>query len=565
MNLTTEEQRHRDKAKYTFQNGKRKASKKILDIFNFQFSILIFASLCLCVSAVNLSCGSKPADLRALIPADSLVYLESNDLGAVMNAITERPAFREAAKTVPDFSVLNGVKLAVTVTGFETKELPVTDENSVLSFTPHFVAVLETNAWNFQAISFTQDKLGEFINQVYGGEVLLETSDKHDGKYFVWTAKDGRKAFALVQGSVVFFGNDETSIDKCLAVKRSEADSIAKNPKITDGDRLAFGYVSPDGIAQIANIATLGVAKQVSDEEEIQGFVARALPLVIRNAVDELTWSAQKSNKGIEDTFSFALDPQTAKALASSVAPNTDQKTLNDGQYIYEVVPNDFTSITRYNLGNPQEAWKTALSGLQTQMDPASAKLISLIAEGAFEVVGIEKPDYFLESVNSQILTVRIDSEGEKSAVIASAHNLPLMKKSITHDINFDIGIPDSIGDEVRESKGGDLYFINRPSKFVMVGEKVAVYICQSSYGKSRSEEVVSILRNSDAVAITIGNDGEITSKIAEIIAEPGTGQKVGTSRYVTETRFDQKGIERRTVSDFGFIGWIITQFGKEE
>ena len=88
------------------------------------------------------SCSSPTTNLRTLIPADSLIYLESNDLGAVMNTITERPAFREAAKSIPDFSVLNGVKLAVAVTGFETKEQPVTDENSVLNFQPRFVAAL---------------------------------------------------------------------------------------------------------------------------------------------------------------------------------------------------------------------------------------------------------------------------------------------------------------------------------------------------------------------------------------------------------------------------------------
>jgi hypothetical protein len=143
----------------------------------------------------------------------------------------------------------------VAVTGFETKEQPVSEENSVLNFTPRFVAVLDTNAWNFQAIKFTEEKLGSFINDVYGGDVLLETSDKPDGKYFVWTANDGRKAYGLVKGSVVFFGNDESSIEKCLAVKRGESDSISKNPKVTNGDRLAFGYVSSDGLAQIANIA----------------------------------------------------------------------------------------------------------------------------------------------------------------------------------------------------------------------------------------------------------------------------------------------------------------------
>ena len=106
----------------------REHQHKYFGVFNFR---LLSVSICVYLWLIFLiSFGSKPGDLRTLIPANSLVYLESNDLGAVMKTITERPAFREAAKTVPDFSALNGVKLAVAVTGFETKEQPVTDENS---------------------------------------------------------------------------------------------------------------------------------------------------------------------------------------------------------------------------------------------------------------------------------------------------------------------------------------------------------------------------------------------------------------------------------------------------
>ncbi|HVQ55854.1 MAG TPA: hypothetical protein VMS29_03780, partial [Pyrinomonadaceae bacterium] len=171
---------------HKFEVKSKKEKGKLLRSFGFAFCLFTFG--------LSFSCSTKPTDLRSLVPSDSLVYIESDDLGAVMSAITERPAFREAAKEFPDLSVLNGVKLAVTVTGFETKEHPVTDENSVLNFTPRFVAILETNAWNYQALKFTEEKLGSFIDDVYGGEVLLETSDKHDGKYFVWTANDGRKA-----------------------------------------------------------------------------------------------------------------------------------------------------------------------------------------------------------------------------------------------------------------------------------------------------------------------------------------------------------------------------------
>lgn len=206
------------------------------------------------------SCSSNTTDVRSVIPSDSLVYLETNDLGKALKAVTDNEAFRNAAKRQPDLSALNGIHIGIAVTGFETKEQPVTDENSVLNFQPRFVAVAETNAWNYQANAFAENKLGEFINEIYGGEVELETSPKYDGKYYVWSAQDGRKAYGLVIGSLIFFGNDESAIEKCIAVRKGEAEPISKNTKLPTGDFLSSGYVSPDGVAQLANIVGIQFA-----------------------------------------------------------------------------------------------------------------------------------------------------------------------------------------------------------------------------------------------------------------------------------------------------------------
>ena len=189
--------------------------------------------------------------MRALVPADSLVYLETNDLAAALQPIVDSKPFNEVAKSKPDFSALKGVQLAVAVTGFETSEEQVNEEQSIGRIQPHFVAIADTHAWNFQAVSFAEKKLGSFVEKIYDQSLTLEKSDKNGGKYFTWTADDGRKAYALVIDSVIYFGNDETSIEKCLAVRRNEADSITETGKVqpTDPKTLASGYVSTDGIA----------------------------------------------------------------------------------------------------------------------------------------------------------------------------------------------------------------------------------------------------------------------------------------------------------------------------
>jgi hypothetical protein len=69
--------------------------------------------------------------MRTLAPAETLVYLETNDLAAALKPIVDSKAFNEAAKRKPDLSALQGVQLVVAVTGFETTEEKLTEEHSV--------------------------------------------------------------------------------------------------------------------------------------------------------------------------------------------------------------------------------------------------------------------------------------------------------------------------------------------------------------------------------------------------------------------------------------------------
>ncbi|MEJ7848941.1 MAG: hypothetical protein WKF92_12730 [Pyrinomonadaceae bacterium] len=530
------------------------------------FGYFIFRSLVLrlCVSAVILtfiSCGSKPTDLRTVIPADALVYLEANDLGKAIGAITENNTFLQLAKRKPDLSALDGIKLAVAVTGFETREERITDENSVLNFQPRFVAAVETNAWNFQTVSFTENKIGEFINEVYGGSVELETSDRHGGKYFVWTSQDGRKAYALVQGSVIFFGNDESAIEKCLVVKRGEAHNISKNPKITIGDRLAFGYVSTDGIAQIANLAGIRLAIASSEEGEVKSFVARVLPEIIRKSVTDVAWTATQTQLGIEDSYDVGLDPAITKAANETLTGKSFQ------QYDFaDFVPLKFASATRYNLPDPRTTWRSIVFTAQSQTDAVSGKLIAAFSGTVFEPYAIEDPELFLGSIGERIMTVKLDMESENAAAIANVKNAADIKKSIAKEIDF-TKPPQKDGDaDVWKSEDGELAaaFLG---DVVIVGDSEIVLKCLAA--KSSGENMTKIERFKQfeitaASAVTVANETDAAARIIEVLGEKKQENVPLEQRSLTVTGFDKDGMHRVTLSDFGLMGSIIEQFGKE-
>ena len=538
---------------HKFEVKSKKENGKLLRSFGFAFCLFTFG--------LSFSCSTKPTDLRWLVPSDSLVYLEADDLGAVMGAITERPAFREAAKEFPDLSVLNGVKLAVTVTGFETKEHPVTDENSVLNFTPRFVAILETNAWNYQALKFTEEKLGSFIDDVYGGEVLLETSDKHDGKYFVWTANDGRKAYGLVQGSVVYFGNDESSIEKCLAAKRGDVESIAKNPKITNGDRLAFGYVSPDGVAQIANIVGLSLAKQSSEEGEVQGFVARVLPEILRNSLKEATWNAKKTDEGIADTYSISIKPEASTVLRETLIASRAQT-----EGLPRINPEGAVSVTRYNLQAPHIAWRSLVLSAGKATDSTSGALVVNFSDGLFEPYGIEDPEKFLKSVEPELFTVRFGESGENVVVVAKIKDHASFEQSIASELRTVKPVAEFPDRLIRKSADGELILVSVPSGFIYLGDAYSVEkLLGVKEGNGSNSPFTKQMFESDALSATMGVDTALVAKIVPLFSQTRTSDAAPGSHFFTETRFGKDGLERRTVSDFGLIGWIASQLTNDE
>jgi hypothetical protein len=537
-------------------------------------SILFLCSLCLCVSAVNLSCGSKPTDMRALVPSDTLVYLETNDLGAALQPIVDSKPFNEVAKSKPDLSAIKGVQLAVAITGFETSEEKLTDENSVGRIQPHFVAIADTHAWNWQAVRFAEQKLGAFVAEVYDSEPTLEKSDKNGGKYFVWTAKDGRKAYALVIDSLIYFGNDESAIDKCLAVRRGEADNISKTGKVPAADpaTLASGYVSTDGIAQIANIIGLKFASDASEDSEVQRAVADILPQLLRNSVTEIKWTSSRGEYGIEDKYLVTMPPEVANVFNETLAPGDNNQITQevDTTLIAELPPNA-ASVTRYNLKNPQIAWRSILLVAQKQSDTVAGKMIAEFAAALFEPYGIRDPELFTSAVGGEhdmgrnILTAKLDPDGEEPVVIATRGNDLQILKSLELELKPPKTVIEG-GTNLWSTPDGDLQLVF-DGNGAGIGSKKNLAACLFWTQHNPYElnyEPFRQLALSTAPITTVTQDGESAAQIVDMLAEKKSDNAKIIRNAITETRFTKNGIERRTVSDFGFIGWIIAQLANE-
>ncbi|MGI8669494.1 MAG: hypothetical protein ACR2J3_06530, partial [Aridibacter sp.] len=67
--------------------------------------------------------------------------------------------------------------------------------------------------------------------------------------------------------------------------------------------------------------------------------------------------------------------------------------------------------------------------------------------------------------------------------------------------------------------------------------------------------------KQSKSVAATLTKDSETAENIVKVLGKPQKNQKF-RNYVLTQTRFSKQGIERKYISDYGFLGTIIEQFG---
>lgn len=507
---------------------------------------------------------TERVDLTRSAPADTLFYLETRDLGAALSAITSANAFRDVASKVPDLSALDGMQVAVAITGFEASEERLNEEASEATFRPRFVAIAETPFWEWQARRFTEGKLGGFVREMYGEGAETEVSAFSGGTKYTWRSADGRRTFAFVRGSRILFSNDESAIEKCLAVERRETEGLDGNNtirslRVANEDAIGFGYLSPDGVAQLSSIAGLSAAMAASENDLARSFIARTLPQVVRGTVKDISWVAVKSSEGIEDRFEFTMSPGAARALASSARLGDSDARDLDG-YLAE----DAFTVTRYDLADPDVAWRTVIETASSTTDAFSGKMMAEFAGSLFDPYGVSDAGMFLKAVRGQILTARFDADGEESVAVVGYKNADDLKLALA-GIDFKRPAEKIFEADVWKSEDGEIAAAFTNGK-ALLGNPESISRCLEARSQGRGLAKRALYENfskSRAAAVTLGKEDDTAERVIETLSDKKDANMKVATNFMTETRFSDKGFERRTVSPFGFLGVIVAQFAR--
>lgn len=545
----------------------------------------------------------QPVEMTDYAPADALVYVEANDLPQIATAITSTSAWRSlAAPARLDFNttqfgwltmlaartgigtaeavVLSRAQIAVVVLGIEASETPE------VTIKPRLALVAETHTGERRVRAAIDKLVGEFAKRAYGNPQVT-TREANDVHWTTWALPAERSQIvAAVTGSLAIIGNDEQTVEACLAVRRGERPTLHGDRDLEEmrrrteaGDALAFGYVSAANAAKLLEIGATIYAAQLTLSPQIQSTAATLLPQLLPRLVGAVGWSAHGGDDHMEDRYFFQVQEAIATRLQSSLAA-TDESNLN----IAGLLPTETHQVSAYLYRDPEAAWRGAQAALSSQLDFGLAPLLILFADKSLEPYGITTPREFFRLTVPPIATARLDEGANSTVVVARVRDSDAMMRMLRRRFG---SRTESVGDYsmlIRtDADAGEAASIAGDHLFM--GDTEAVRRCLTAYGtgntllttESFKRAVKSIngdMSNERASVATYTEERQRVRRVIHRLAmfrasslNEADTDNAGLSRALeeqayafSETRLVAGGFEKRTRTVFGLFGDLIAE-----
>ena len=529
-------------------------------------------------------------DMATYAPANSLLYLESNRPLEVVETIVATDAWKvvEKALGTPDSAkpnrwlqrfvgwtgigpiqsvILARAQVAVVVT-----DLGTTEEGDTLRVKPEGAVLIETHTPERRIRLPVEGVLKRLAQITYGNPTFRRTNV--DGVEFIeWIAPEGsRQIVATILGSLVIVGNSERAVRDCLAVSLRRSRSLKEDPELDRtrrqlaGDRaLTFGYVPPEKSARLLSVGVPLILGRSPADSEFQRLITTNAAKVFGS----LGWSSHPFMTGIEDRYLISLQPSIVSRLKPDFARSATSTRIQPSW------PNDVHSVTHYKFQNPAGVWRDLKAAASSQMDVLSAIVFSSLLKSALLSYGIDEPERFLGAVNGDLLTLRLDQNGERTMVIAGVRD----RESLRELVKKRMG-PNSRSDPLAETEiledakgalavslGTDFIVLGSPSDVRRYSENA-----KTNNTKMKDEELRKITffvpLSSSANIVTYTNDSDrIVNFISAIIAAKGAPSvlsgpvepMVAKLPYsATETTLGELGLERVTRSPLGQFSTLL-------
>lgn len=543
---------------------------------------------------------SRPvkSDMASYVPADALLYIESNSMTDVARGLTSTNAWRDASDAagveadigmkswLTDFFAITGIgpaeaviisrsQAAVALLGFEAEE----EAGDTLKFRPRVALILETHTSAWRVRPVVEERLNRFARRVYGSP-KVERKEIDGVPLVIWSEEESskRRLISAVSESVIIIGNDEEAVKACLDARNGSRASLMGNEQLRQmrgrlgaEGAIAFGFMPKGSGARIVEALAPAFVGGVSEDAKVQSLLATMLPRLIERLVEHGGWSARAVEGRIEDRYFISIPSDAAATLQ---APFTTFPPRTDA--LAGMLPHDARQFSLYTFRSPEVAWRGLNAALSAQSDVTQAAIITLALDAILKPYGIERPRDFLRAVGSEVATARLHPTSERKVLIAEALDRESLEKQVRKHLGSDARAERIGGAELLVSDDEAASFVDG---YLILGEADDVRACLRARGSGRT------LRDSDAFrsvsepilgenqfARTFSIEHEPTIDFIRLLLDAAHSAKkpegVAVERLLsrhgyayTETRLASDGFEKRTLSPFGLFGDMARRF----
>lgn len=529
----------------------------------------------------------KKVDLAEYAPADSLVYVEFNDLTDVARAIQHtdvwqatapitqtKPANQNRLLTTaaraglaPIESVLfTRTQIALVVVGLNSAE-----QDNTLKVRPEIALIAETHTTSWRTRPVMMDVVRRLANFAYGSSSC--SAPKNDGDLFECSIAGGdRKLIGTIHGTEVILANSDNALRSCLDVRAGTRPSIRTDPEFLSSrsavitqQSLGFGYISAANSAKLFSWAAPLLMGAAPGDQQLQQLLAVSAGKILRG----IAWTALPARGGIEDRFLFSLDPGVVTRLQPAFRTDTR------GDNFWTVVPGDFESLTIYRSSSVSEAWKALNSAVAFKLDALPAVLFGSLLKSSLAVYGIDDPTEEFYALTSPLVTLKLPA-AEGSVLIAYITDEAKVVNSIERDLSKSNTVQIVHGWQADPDSRKEFMAVFVEDQMIIgKTENVRSFLLARRSSQAalmeQKKKMQDAARASTATIVTYANDEErLTNFISTFLMLQGRrlsgdelanlqSQLARASFAETETRLGSAGIERKTQSAFGQFSTFTT------
>ena len=547
---------------------------------------LIAASLLLVLIAAAWTWWAFPAkvDMADYVPADSIVYLEFNSVGDLIDAVEQSNAWQATTSITgyastksnkaltfltkagigpTDAVILSRAQVALVVVRWNTIE-----EDSTLRIKPDIALVVETHTSSWRTKATVTNALQRLAALAYGESRCNPTSA---GTIECASSQD-RKIVGAIDGTVVVIGNSSEAVQKVLEVRkglrpslRTDTELLRVRSSMAKANSVSFGYISQANSAKLFSWAAPLLMGKDPGDAQLESVLSSSANAILRG----IAWTATPVGGRIQDRFQISCDPAVVAKLQPAFDPGRFDEQL------FSLVPSSVQSLTVYRARQPAAAWTSLNNAVASKVGALPAVLFGTILKSGLMSYGISQPAELLETLEAPIVTFRPSDKTESSVLVARLKDKESFRKLMDQAFKATSGqIIEGLEREPAPEKEFTALFSDQ---YVIVGKTDGVKECLRSL---RSHTVLTAqtkpnlnpaeLDNAAPILSYADDEVRLNTFLATVLMlkqkslspteEQTLQDKLKPFAFaITETSLNETGIERKTESSFGQFSTLMS------